>query len=81
MKLTVECPECSADFKVDVEALAKKVAPLKCTHCGAGAAPDIQTAYENVGKSLSELCSCCEESAEQWLPKEVEAVKTVKGKK
>lgn len=77
MKLTVECPECNADFKVDVEALAKKVAALKCTTCGTTATPDIQTAYENVGKSLSELCCCCEENAKQWLPKQVENLKKV----
>ncbi len=80
MKLTVECPECNADFKVDIDALAKKVAPLKCASCGMTAAPDIQTAYENVGKSLSDLCCCCDEVAEQWLPKQVETVKHTKGK-
>ncbi len=80
MKLTVECPECNADFKVDVNALAQKVAPLKCSHCGTVATPDIQTAYANVGRSLSELCCCCEKSAEQWLPKQVESVKKEKAK-
>ena len=60
--------------------LAKKVAPLKCSSCGNVAAPDIQTAYENVGRSLSDLCCCCEKSAEQWLPKQVETVKKEKHK-
>lgn len=68
MRLTFECPVCKKNFTLCHEMLGN----VKCRLCGDAPPPDIQTAYANVGKTMSELYGCCDcDGGEKWLPKEL----------
>ncbi|MDR3564259.1 MAG: hypothetical protein P4N59_22875 [Negativicutes bacterium] len=72
MLFSIECPKCKNGFQVRYTELAKDPAAVKCCQCGASPAPDIMTAYQNVGKTMTELYGCCEcGDKESWLPKEI----------
>jgi|GEM_PF-2561306 len=76
MNFTVECPTCKKNFDVDATEVAEKPSSFKCGACGDTPAPDIMTAYQNVGKTMMELYSCCDsEEKKDWLPKEMEIKK------
>lgn len=71
MNFTLECPKCKQTFQVCHEDLAKKDFSLQCCHCGNVPTPDIMSAYQNVGKTLSDLYGCCKCSdLEGWLPQD-----------
>jgi hypothetical protein len=66
---TFECPACKKNFQVGHKELAK--GQLKCCLCAHTPAPDIMTAYQNIGKTITDLYGCCECSDDKaWLPKE-----------
>lgn len=44
---------------VNEEKLAPDAEKSKCRRCKELSTPDIMTAYQNVGESLSELYHCC----------------------
>jgi predicted Zn finger-like uncharacterized protein len=72
MLFTFECPTCKSKFQVRYIDLAKDPKALKCCHCGDTPAPDIQTAYQNVGKTMADLYGCCKcGDKKTWLPKEI----------
>ncbi|HWQ60823.1 MAG TPA: MJ0042-type zinc finger domain-containing protein [Negativicutes bacterium] len=69
MIFTFRCPACQHEFQVNHADLVQGAAALKCQACGDAPAPDIQTAYQNIGKSLTELYGCCQnEDKQRWLP-------------
>ena len=72
MLFTFECPKCQNNFQVRAAELAKNPEAVKCCLCGDTPAPDIMTAYANIGKTmieLSEQCDCA--GRKEWLPKEI----------
>ena len=73
MKFTFQCPSCKKKFDLDLKTLTH--GGLRCCMCGTEPAPDIMTAYQNVGKTMAELYECCEEQEQpEWLPTKVEKV-------
>lgn len=71
MMFAFECPGCKKPFQVRYVEMAKDPAAVKCCMCGAAPPPDIQTAYQNIGKTMTELYGCCEcNDKKAWLPKE-----------
>ncbi|MDR3590138.1 MAG: hypothetical protein P4N41_10835 [Negativicutes bacterium] len=72
MLFSFECPKCRNNFQVRSIELAKDPTAVKCCLCGEAPTPDIMTAYQNVGKTMTELSGCCECGDKQdWLPKEI----------
>jgi len=72
MNFTVECPLCKKNFHVNYKEIAEKPSSLSCSACGTTPTPDIMTAYQNVGKTMMDLYSCCEcEDKKDWFPKEI----------
>ncbi len=73
MKFTFECPTCQHSFDFSHEDLATNPKSLKCCMCGQTPSPDILTAYQNVGKTITDLYGCCECNTDkkQWLPKKI----------
>lgn len=70
MIFTIECPTCQKSFNVSHEELAQNHSAVKCCLCGNTPTPDIMTAYQNIGKTMTELYGCCD-CQPAWLPKEV----------
>ena len=69
MVFEFECPHCNHKITVTHEELAH-TGEVKCSKCGDMPRPDIMTAYQHVGKSLSDLYNCCSKEDDQnWLPK------------
>lgn len=72
MRFSFECPKCNHSFQVGYSDLAKNPEAVKCCLCGDTPAPDIMTAYQNVGKTLVDLYGCCDcNDKKDWLPKEI----------
>ncbi|BBB91982.1 MAG TPA: hypothetical protein PKA28_06100 [Methylomusa anaerophila] len=74
MIFSFECPSCKKTIEVSHQEMKKNPAVVKCRLCGDAPAPDIMTAYQNIGKTITELygcCECSEDSSRKWLPKEV----------
>jgi len=72
MEFTFECPVCKKSFMVNHQDLAKGDLALQCCSCGSAPAPDIMTAYQSVGKTLTDLYGCCGcEDRQDWLPKDI----------
>jgi len=72
MLFTFECPKCKNNIQVRSAELAKNPEAVKCCQCGDAPAPDIMTAYANIGKTMVELqgqCDCAEKTG--WMPKEI----------
>lgn len=70
MKFTFQCPSCKHVFWAGRGEPDGGVAPRRRV-CGDAPAPDIMTAYANVGKTLSELHGCDEAGGRQdRLPRE-----------
>jgi predicted Zn finger-like uncharacterized protein len=70
MLFAFECPKCKATFQVRSLDMANNLASIKCGVCGDAPAPDILTAYQNVGKTMVELQGCCSATS-TWLPKDI----------
>lgn len=72
MDLTIECPRCKKSFQVAHQDLAKRPDALTCCLCGNTPPPNIMEAYQNIGKTLTELQGCCTCPEEKgWLPKAI----------
>lgn len=73
MDITITCPSCNKDFTVNHATLSERIEELKCCFCGDAPAPDIMTAYANVGKSITQLYGCCScgPTDKSWLPKDI----------
>ena len=71
MEFTFECPVCKKSFMVNHQNLAQGDLALKCSSCGSTPAPDIMTAYQNVGKTLTDLYGCGCGNQQDWLHKDV----------
>lgn len=72
MKFTLQCPACQSTMELSHEDLATKPQSIKCCLCGQSPSPDILTAYQNVGKTITDLYGCCScDTEKQWLPKEI----------
>jgi predicted Zn finger-like uncharacterized protein len=70
MRFTFECPACKNIFHVTHRDLAHGGQALRCL-CGNTPAPDILTAYQNIGKTMVELYDCCAGGQKGWLPQEI----------
>lgn len=69
MEFTFRCPACKNVFTANHADLAADSRALKCCLCGNAPAPDIQTAYQNIGKTITELHGCCScDQDKSWLP-------------
>ncbi|HEY3424604.1 MAG TPA: hypothetical protein VGL27_07395 [Negativicutes bacterium] len=69
MVFTFECPSCKKNFEATHEELTHNAEALHCCLCGKSPSPDIMTAYQNVGKTMTDLYGCCECGDNQnWLP-------------
>ena len=55
MNFTMECPVCKKNFHVSSKELAEKQSSLRCCACGTPPSPDIMTAYQNIGKTMTDL--------------------------
>lgn len=72
MEFTFECPHCKHVIRVSHEELATQPETVKCCLCGAAPPPDILTAYQHVGQTMTDLYGCCTCPEERdWLPKEM----------
>lgn len=72
MLFAFECPKCKNNFQVRYTELASNPETVKCCACGDAPAPDILTAYQNVGKTMLDLYGCCDcQEKKDWLPKEI----------
>lgn len=71
MTFTFRCPSCSHVFQIHHTDLGDGKA-MRCRQCGDTPAPDIMTAYANVGKTLTELYGCCQAGRQEWLPQKNE---------
>jgi hypothetical protein len=82
MIFSLECPTCKQKLKVSYRDMAARPEKVKCCLCGDAPPPDIMTAYQNVGKTLTQLYGCCdcgEDKSAKWLPQEVEMEKIKHG--
>jgi len=69
---SLECPKCKAPFQIRSADLAQDPSTIKCGICGNTPAPDIMTAYQNVGKTIVELQGCCSHGEKgDWLLKKI----------
>jgi len=67
-------PSGKKTIDVSQQQIKKESGAVKCCLCGAAPTPDIMTAYQNIGKTITEVYGCCEcgeDSGTERLPKEV----------